>query len=276
MTGGKFQFCIPDWMRRDRALFLSALEFMIVLLQAPHLSVKGANKRGYQRLSCSNHYENLAEIGKRFIKGRVSLRDFFSNLSYDTSISDATLVKRRGKRVYGAKKLKNYSSGAYQVSQDLLITTNRCKGIFNCISTFKIINYSKGLESAVLTVSGAGGVYDSTVAPGINFTVASAQSFTTNDTALFDTTAINGGIETYDMGIENDCASGKYVSIEGVACNKADGDRYRFKLYKALLTGVGAPMQHGEFMTLSIHADAMVDETLATPAAGFIEQIKGA
>jgi hypothetical protein len=25
MTGGKFQFCIPDWMRRDRALFLSAL-----------------------------------------------------------------------------------------------------------------------------------------------------------------------------------------------------------------------------------------------------------
>ena len=143
MTGGRFQFCIPDWTGRDRALFLSALEFMIVLLQAPHVSVKGANKRGYHRLSCSNHYENLAEIGKRFIKGKVSLRDFFLDLSYDTSISDATLVKRRGKRVYGAKKLKNYSSGAYQVSQDLLITTNRCKGIFNCISTFKIINHNK-------------------------------------------------------------------------------------------------------------------------------------
>jgi len=67
VTGERFQFCILDWMRRGRALFLSALEFMIVLLQAPQVSVKGANKRGYHRLSCSNHYENLAELGKRFI-----------------------------------------------------------------------------------------------------------------------------------------------------------------------------------------------------------------
>ena len=37
----------------------------------------------------------------------------------DTSISDATLVKRRGKKVHGAKKLKNYSSGAYEIFQDV-------------------------------------------------------------------------------------------------------------------------------------------------------------
>jgi hypothetical protein len=86
MKRKRFQFGIPDWMRRDRALFLSALEFMIVFPQAPHLSVKGANKRGYHRLSCSNHYGNLAEIGKMFIKGKISLRDFFSDLSSDTRI----------------------------------------------------------------------------------------------------------------------------------------------------------------------------------------------
>ncbi|MBC8521535.1 MAG: hypothetical protein H8D26_06050, partial [Methanomicrobia archaeon] len=78
-----------------------------------------------------------------FIKRKISLKDFFLNLRSDTHISDATLVKRRGKRVYGAKKLKNYSSGAYQVSQDLLITTNRCGGGRNYISTFKIINHNK-------------------------------------------------------------------------------------------------------------------------------------
>ena len=137
-----FRFCIPEWFREDRALFLSALELMIALLQAPHLSVKGASKRGYLRLSCSNHYGHLAEIGKKFIKGKISLKDFLLNLRPDTHISDATLVKRRGKRVYGAKKLKNYSSGAYEVSQDLLLTTDRCGGV-NCISTFKIINHNK-------------------------------------------------------------------------------------------------------------------------------------
>jgi hypothetical protein len=79
MKRERFQFVIPDWVRRDRALFLSALELLIMLLQAPHLSVKGANKRVYHRLSCSNHYGNLAEIGKMFIKAHLHIASFRLN-----------------------------------------------------------------------------------------------------------------------------------------------------------------------------------------------------
>ena len=138
-----FHFCIPSWMREDKTLFVSVLELIIVTLKAPHLSVKGANKRGYHKLSCSNHNKHIVELGKMFINGKISLKDFLLNLRSDTHISDATLIKRRGKRVYGAKKIKNYVSGAYEVSQDLLLTTNRCEGGRNFISTFKIINHNK-------------------------------------------------------------------------------------------------------------------------------------
>lgn len=143
-------------------------------------------------------------------------------------------------------------------------------------STFKIVNSSKGLISDTLTVSGAGGVYDNNVAPGITFTVVSTSSFTTGDTAIFNTTAIHAGLETYNFGTEKVCGSAQYVNVRGVACNQSDNDRYEFELYKCLMTGVSAPMSHGDFMTISVHGDAMVDETLGTPAAGVIKQQKGA
>lgn len=142
MMGRIFSFCIPEWMREDRALFMCVLELVIVMLKAPHLSIKGAFKRGYLHLSCSNHYEHLSELGEKFIKGKISLKDFLSNLCSNTNLSDATLMKRKGKRIYGAKKLRNYVSGAYEISQDILLTVKRCAGL-NYISTFKIINHRK-------------------------------------------------------------------------------------------------------------------------------------
>jgi len=143
-------------------------------------------------------------------------------------------------------------------------------------STFTVTNYSKGKDTATLTVSGAGGQYDTTVMPGLSITLESASSFTVGDTAVVEVHSLHGGMETYSYGIEKTCGSSQYVAIQGVACNASDGDRYRFEMHKALMTGVGMPMTHGDFMTLTVHADAMVDDTLSTPKAGYIEQMKGA
>lgn len=142
MMGRNFRFCIPKWMREDRVLFMSVLEIVLLMLKAPHLSIKGASKRGYLHLSCSNHYERLSGLGKKFIRGKISLKDFLSNLCSNTNLSDATLMKRKGKRIYGAKKLRNYVSGTYEISQDILLTVKRYAGL-NYISTFKIINHQK-------------------------------------------------------------------------------------------------------------------------------------
>ncbi len=58
------------------------------------------------------------------------------------SISDATLLKRSGKKVYGTKKLKNHITKSYEVLQDLLIYVERFNGL-NFITDFKIINHNK-------------------------------------------------------------------------------------------------------------------------------------
>ncbi len=58
------------------------------------------------------------------------------------SISDATLLKRSGKKVYGIKKLKNHITKSYEILQDLLIYVERFNGL-NLITDFKIINHNK-------------------------------------------------------------------------------------------------------------------------------------
>ena len=58
------------------------------------------------------------------------------------SISDATYLKREGKRVYGTKKIHNYLNGYYEILKDLLLTLERYKCL-NFITDLKIINHNK-------------------------------------------------------------------------------------------------------------------------------------
>ena len=78
-----------------------------------------------------------------FIEGKISLNDFLPpHTTTNTRIMDATYLKREGKRIYGAKKIKNYINGSYEQLQDVLFTTENCKGL-NIITDFKIINHNK-------------------------------------------------------------------------------------------------------------------------------------
>jgi len=142
MKGDEFQFSIPEKLEATTPLFQSILELIVMTLKVPHLSINGANKLVFLLLSGSNHYEHLSELGKMFINGEISLEDFLPNLQSNTNISDATLIKRKGKRIYGAKRLRNYVSGVNERLQDVLLTVKRCGGR-NYISHFKIINHNK-------------------------------------------------------------------------------------------------------------------------------------
>ncbi len=135
MKGTELLFSIPAKLEERTPLFQSILELIVMTLKVPHLSINGANKLEFLLLSCSNHYEHLAELGKMFINGKISLEDFLPNLQSNTNISDATLIKRKGKR-------RNYVSGVNERLQDVLLTVKRCKGR-NYISIFKIINHNK-------------------------------------------------------------------------------------------------------------------------------------
>jgi len=141
-------------------------------------------------------------------------------------------------------------------------------------TTFKIVNYSKGLVSAAITASGSGRLFDADVAPGIIGDFASA--FTTGDTGVFSTLPIHGGDKTVSFGLEKNCASTKYVNIKGTSQNCSDGNYLEFELYKCAISGVGVPMVQGDFVTLTIHADAEIDDSLSTPSPGRIRLIKGA
>ena len=129
MKGAELQFSIPKKLEERTPLFQSILELIVMTLKVPHLSINGANKLGILLLSCSNHYEHLAELGKMFINGEISLEDFLPNLQSNTNISDATLIKRKGKRIYGAKGLRNYVSGVHERLQNVLLTVKRCGGL---------------------------------------------------------------------------------------------------------------------------------------------------
>lgn len=142
MKGTALQFSIPEKLEETTPLFQSILELIVMTLKVPHLSINESNKLGILLLSCSNHYEHLSELGKMFINEKISLEDFLPNLRSNTNISDATLIKRKGKRVYGVKKLRNYVSGVHERLQDFLLTVKRFENR-NYISTFKIINHNK-------------------------------------------------------------------------------------------------------------------------------------
>jgi hypothetical protein len=126
----------------NEALLGCLLELLIVTLMAPHMSIQGAKKRGILNQSTSNCYKRIEEIGKMFINRKISLEDFLRNLNAVTNRSDGTLVRRTGKKVYAAKKLKNYAKGNYGVYQDMSRNAKRYNGV-NFITALKLINHKK-------------------------------------------------------------------------------------------------------------------------------------
>lgn len=115
---------------------------MLAKLKMPYFTINNAQNRGMLNLSNSYHYESIKELGNLFVKGKIKLSDFLFDYKKSMSISDATLLKRSGKKVYGTKKLKNHITKSYEILQDLLIYVERFNGL-NFITDFKIINHNK-------------------------------------------------------------------------------------------------------------------------------------
>lgn len=78
-------------------------------MEQPKLSIRAAKEWGLLDLSISTHYDQIQVLGKLFIKGSISLEDFLTFISSDTKIYDGTYLKREGKKVQGAKRLRNYN-----------------------------------------------------------------------------------------------------------------------------------------------------------------------
>jgi hypothetical protein len=129
-------------LQANTALYKSLSELVTAKLEAPQLSIRAAKKWGILGLSNSFHYNQIKELGKLFIMGLISLEDFLSYLSSNTKVCDATYLKREGKKVYGAKLIKNYVVGCYELLQDVLFTVERYKGL-NFINDFRIVNHNK-------------------------------------------------------------------------------------------------------------------------------------
>jgi len=119
----------PNGLEDNTAIFQSISELILTKIKAPNLSIKAAEKRGFFSLSSSFHYNQITALGELFIEGKISLNDFLPHATTNTRIMDATYLKREGKRVYGAKKIKNYINGSYEQLQDVLFTTENCKGL---------------------------------------------------------------------------------------------------------------------------------------------------
>lgn len=129
-------------LQTNTALYKSLLELVTAKLEAPQLSIRAAKKLGILDLSTSFHYDQIKELGELFIKGVISLKDFLAYSSSKTKVCDATYLKREGKKVYGAKMIRNYIVGCYELLQEVLFTVDRYKGS-NFISDFRIINHNK-------------------------------------------------------------------------------------------------------------------------------------
>ena len=145
-------------------------------------------------------------------------------------------------------------------------------------STYKITSYITGKSSGTLSlVSGTSVQIASAFAPGLQIIALSAGSIalSTGDTATVTTTPIHFGTKTSQFGHEKVCSTTVYVGCRGTAVNCSDQNEVTFDLYKCLITGAPHSMNHGAFTSLSIHADAMVDSTRSTQAAGEIKEIQG-
>jgi hypothetical protein len=133
-------------LQTNTALYKSLSELVTAKLEAPQLSIRAAKKWGILNLSTSFHYDQIKELGKLVIRGAIPLEDFLPYFSSNTKVCDATYLKREGKKVYGAKLIKNYVVGYYELLQDVLFTVERYKGL-NFIDDFRIDSQSQQTTS---------------------------------------------------------------------------------------------------------------------------------
>jgi len=129
-------------LESNKSLHKSLSELVTAKLKTPQLSIRAAKKWGILNLSTSFYYNQIKEFGKLFVKGVISLKDFLTYSSSKTKVCDATYLKREGKKIYGAKVIRNYVVGGYELLQDVLFTVERYKGS-NFITDFRIINHNK-------------------------------------------------------------------------------------------------------------------------------------
>jgi len=115
-------------LENNKSMHKSLSELITAKLEAPQLSIRAAKKWGILNLSTSFYYNQIKELGELFIKGVISLKDFLMYSSSKTKVCDATYLKREGKKIYGAKVIKNYIVGSYELLQDVLFTVERYKG----------------------------------------------------------------------------------------------------------------------------------------------------
>jgi Transposase DDE domain len=137
-----FMLSFLNPLNSDSCLYKSLSELMIAKLMLSSFTINNAKNRGILHLSNSYHYKSIKRLGKLFISKKIILKNFIFHYKESMSISDATLLKRSGKKVYGAKKLVNYVTQSYETLQDLLITVEKFNGL-NFITDFKIINHNK-------------------------------------------------------------------------------------------------------------------------------------
>ncbi len=68
----------------------------------PSFTINNAQKTGMLNLSNSYHYKSIKKLGNLFISGKIKLNTFVLDHINIMNISDATLLTRSGKKVYGA------------------------------------------------------------------------------------------------------------------------------------------------------------------------------
>lgn len=97
----------------DNGLYKSLLELATAKIKMPNFSIRSAKNIGILEFS-ETYYRNLINlVGKLFINEIISLNDFIFHSLGSMNIADATYIKREGKKIHGAKKIKNYVNGVY-------------------------------------------------------------------------------------------------------------------------------------------------------------------
>ncbi|MDY6965720.1 MAG: hypothetical protein SVM80_07100 [Halobacteriota archaeon] len=94
-------------LNTNPSVYKSILELVIAKIKNPPLIIRAAENMVMLNLSSSYHYDCINKLGTMFINENISLRDFPFDINANMNIIDGTFIKREGKLVYGAKKIKN-------------------------------------------------------------------------------------------------------------------------------------------------------------------------
>lgn len=76
----------------------SLSELMLAKLKMPYFTINNAQNRVMFNLSKFSHYKSIKELENLFINEKIRLTNFLFDYNKSMSISDATLLKRNGKK----------------------------------------------------------------------------------------------------------------------------------------------------------------------------------